>query len=424
MLIALDACVLSRDDGTVLSAALHDVLASNALATAIANTNGRADLLRWLAARTESCPPTQRAADGKELVLPLMNALLDRSKEARDAAEATLRVLVITGAASRTTMTRAVRDFAPAVQRSLEEPIARVERAATAAATASIDMDQTAGAVDRPSTAKVAAATAADVPPPPPPSSVPSVRGGGGAASGAAHQNQNPASTGGGGSKVPPTTKAAPSRRAGTPAEESVREKETSAVQCSTGPGGALAGAAVDSEAMEGSGIEGGEHVEHGPLALSTNAKVVQARTLRESSFARLGWPTPPEEPRAADNDALREAWAPFLSAEATVALFPPVIGSMECGDVGVALLREALVTQPHSVLTQLDLVLRWITIRLCEKRKPLSFTRLLDLLLAVLDVVLSERSSASSGGSAARARGGVGTGAGLADIEVRPVRS
>ena len=81
-------------------------VASSALAAVAAAAHGRAELLHWLSAHGERADEQMRAgllrgADASQLVPALMHALLDRAKDTRNAAEATLRLVVVSGAAPR-----------------------------------------------------------------------------------------------------------------------------------------------------------------------------------------------------------------------------------------------------------------------------------------------------------------------------------
>lgn len=346
--VALDACICK--DHVLLGAPLRDIIASSALAAAVANPNGRAELLQWLSAHGERADEQMRAgllrgADASHLVPALMHALLDRAKETRNAAEATLRLVVVSGAAPRSAMSRAVRDFAPAVQRSLEEPIARVDRVAQTAASA---------------TGKKASEKDGEL----------------GMATAAGDQDAS----------LEQPEPAAPSDAAKAPASHDV-----GAIEPPAPPGDAptpdSSARPPPAEADENEPADAGRLlILLQPTAARTKAKGVTTKAQRESAFARLSWPTPPAEPMKPEHDALREAWTPLLSADALVALFPDNVGSMECAEAGIAILHRALATQPGDVLVhQLDLVLRWLVIRLCHKRKPNTLGRLLELLHAIV---------------------------------------
>lgn len=97
----------------------------------------------------------------------------------------------------------------------------------------------------------------------------------------------------------------------------------------------------------------------------------------RQDDFARANWPTPPEEPRDIEFDALREAWTPLLSSSAASTFFPGRSGNMELAVPGAMILRQQLA---NPVLVQhLDLIFRWLAIHLCERENVKALQALLE---------------------------------------------
>lgn len=150
---------------------------------------------------------------------------------------------------------------------------------------------------------------------------------------------------------------------------------------------------------------------ESGGLVLKPNSQ----KARRDEEGWRYRWPAPPGEdgPATPDVDKLREMWSSTLEKDAIPAFFPKVylvpmacfyanasfqkVGSMEVGKKAMDMLVEAVHTGPQLdvhctkvrahlyaggdlYLDHLDLILKWCTIRLCEREMMPAFIRLLEV--------------------------------------------
>lgn len=86
--------------------------------------------------------------------------------------------------------------------------------------------------------------------------------------------------------------------------------------------------------------------------------------------------------------ELLKSQWLPLLNSASASKLFPKRPGSMECGLEGIAMLENMLVTSNEAYMDNLDLVLKWMTLRLCEKENVQAFAKLLDLLIHTFESV------------------------------------
>ncbi|CAM9466508.1 unnamed protein product, partial [Hapterophycus canaliculatus] len=120
-----------------------------------------------------------------------------------------------------------------------------------------------------------------------------------------------------------------------------------------------------------------------GPL-LSTNSKAK-----RLESEKRTRWFVSSDEPRDHQTSSLKALWSPLLRQDATEILFPARVGSMECGTPGMELLTSALRDQRVSLMDQLDLIFKWISLRLCEKENVKAMGQLLQLVGDIFDMLV-----------------------------------
>jgi cytoskeleton-associated protein 5 len=114
---AIEKCVTI--DGAMNTAAV-DVLLP-ALATALANPNGRLELLTWFQKAIDVV-----SADASELAAPLVACMQDKTAVIRSAAEACLTSLAARRKVSRNSVESVVRDLPPAARRTLEGPVSRM----------------------------------------------------------------------------------------------------------------------------------------------------------------------------------------------------------------------------------------------------------------------------------------------------------
>ncbi|CAM9795466.1 unnamed protein product [Ectocarpus sp. 6 AP-2014] len=121
-----------------------------------------------------------------------------------------------------------------------------------------------------------------------------------------------------------------------------------------------------------------------GPL-LSTSSK---ARRLE--SEKRTRWFVSSDEPRDHQTSSLKALWSPLLRSDAVDILFPARVGSMECGTPGMELLSCALRDQRVSFMDQLDLIFKWISLRLCEKENVKAMGQLLHFLGDTFDALVA----------------------------------
>ncbi|CAM9903323.1 unnamed protein product [Scytosiphon promiscuus] len=109
----------------------------------------------------------------------------------------------------------------------------------------------------------------------------------------------------------------------------------------------------------------------------------------RLESEKRTRWFVSSDEPRDHQTSSLKALWGPLLRLDATDILFPARVGSMECGTPGIMLLSSALQDQRLPFLDQLDLVFKWISLRLCEKENVKAMGQLLQLVGDIFDVLV-----------------------------------
>ncbi|KAM3567432.1 hypothetical protein VYU27_010422, partial [Nannochloropsis oceanica] len=144
----------------------------------------------------------------------------------------------------------------------------------------------------------------------------------------------------------------------------------------------ATAPAAAAVEVPAEGGMEGGG---------SSWMKRNNGKPKREEDFKRIRWLLPTEEVKAEDLESLKTSWAPWLSSgdggalgklfpasgRKGVALDPSIyLGGV---DVLASVLSESLPTY----IDNLDLVLRWCALRLCDKENVQVLHRLLEHLLS-----------------------------------------
>ncbi|CAM9413692.1 unnamed protein product [Ectocarpus fasciculatus] len=121
-----------------------------------------------------------------------------------------------------------------------------------------------------------------------------------------------------------------------------------------------------------------------GPLlSISSKAK-------RLESEKRSRWFVSSDEPRDHQTSSLKALWSPLLRSDAVNVLFPARVGSMECGTPGMELLSCALHDQRASFMDQLDLIFKWISLRLCEKENVKAMGQLLHFLGDTFDALVA----------------------------------
>ena len=79
---------------------------------------------------------------------------------------------------------------------------------------------------------------------------------------------------------------------------------------------------------------------------------------------------------------ALQGEWEKTIKVDALPDLFPKKPGSMDCGAKGLELLAEVVTEGGDLFLEHLDLMLKWFTLRLCEKESTPTLIRMLEVLL------------------------------------------
>ncbi|CAM9113078.1 unnamed protein product [Choristocarpus tenellus] len=329
---AVSALDKVKDEGGKSSGVIHaptlEALASQ-VAVALANTVGRMELLEWLKGVLGSLSSGEGSTG---LVKPLLSCMQDKSAGVRQLGEECLIALVSAGTVQLSSVRSSTRDSAPAALRQLQPALQRVY--AAEGSEPSTDGD-------------------ASLPSP--------------------HQVPATAST----------SNKLGRRGAGSTATKSVLKAPTrtsrSALSRSSGRASSASGSTVGEESEQGTEVSGAVK---GPL-LSVNSK---GRRLEAEKRSR--WLVSSDEPRDHQTACLKTLWSPLLTAGAIETLFPARVGSMECGAGGVELLSKALNHQPEAFLDSLDLIFKWVSLRLCEKENVKAMGQLLELLTSVFQAL------------------------------------
>jgi hypothetical protein len=319
------------------------------LATAMTHAVGRTELLQCLA---KFFPLV--TCDTAVLAAPLLDSLQDKTATARAAAETCLVPLLRSGVLKQQALNNGMRDFAPAVKRSLVAPLARVQAQAEAEAAAA---------------------------------------GSGSSSASASQGGSEPASEQEDSGTVSTT---------GTASAAGAAAAATAPVGASTATGGSPAKkeeppAAKPKGAAEEDGVVPSAATSTTGSALMKGNK---GKAKREEDFRRMRWVTPPDDARPEDMEALKIAWTPMLSTGdggALERLFPPSVGrkgfavdpTVYVGGVEVleCVLEESLATY----MENLDLIFRWLALRLCDKENVQVLHRVLELLVRSLQRLKDE---------------------------------
>lgn len=347
-----------------------------ALASALMHPVGRTELLTCVAPYMAGVP----SEGGALLVGPLLDSLQDKTATARAAAEACLVPLLRSGAMKASALNNGMRDFAPAVKRSLAAPIARITEAAAQQQAAAPEPSQQAPPPPEPQDSSSSKGTAAPAP-----------------ATTTEPQPQQDA-TADSLPRPPPATTAPPA-----PPQDSL-SAPTSRRPSGAGsvPGGSqhqLAGgvrvedkiATALAKDNNTASPPAAEEAPQGGQQQQQQLKRHDQKKKREEAFARARWFTPPEEPRADDVEHLKAQWSPWLQAgegNSLDRLFPPLPARsgalvdpavyMKGCDLLAACLDEAL----PAYVDHLDLIFKWFTLRLCDKENVQLLQKLLRLMV------------------------------------------
>ncbi len=325
-------CILTAGKGPAVVEALLPQLA-----TALTRAVGRTELLQCLA---KFLPLV--SCDAAVLAAPLLDSLQDKTATARAAAETCLVPLLRSGVLKQQALNNGMRDLAPAVKRSLVAPLARVQAQAEAEAAASEQPAALAASQGKASFEQDDSTAAAST------ASAAAAAGGGEASSSSA-------------------VDASPSKKEDAPAAGKPME-DAAAAPAST------AGSAL----MKGN----------------------KGKPKREEDFRRMRWVTPPDDARPEDMEALKITWTPMLSTGdggALERLFPPSVGrkgftvdpTVYLG--GVEVLADVLEESLATYVDNLDLIFRWLALRLCDKENVQVLQRVLELLVRSLERLKQE---------------------------------
>ncbi len=296
------------------------------LTVALGSAVGRTELLGWLSKHLHLIQPVERAA---ALVKPLLKCLQDKSASVRQVSEDCLASIVAAGGASPSQIHVAARDYQPATLRAMKAGLQRICDAA--------------------------------------PVTDSSVHGGGGGGRKCQESNEkicDPKEF------LPrPSLKKKPLKR---------QLQSVGSATASETAGGAAAG---DGGGGSPSDVEA---VVALPCNMGKPRRMELERKQRWNEFA--------EDRREGAEEALKALWSPILPNRVATVLFPVNTGGfhniLEIYIEGISLLSKALAQDERSFIDHLDLVLRWITIRLHEKENVKVLQALLDLLVSILEMV------------------------------------
>ncbi len=133
----------------------------------------------------------------------------------------------------------------------------------------------------------------------------------------------------------------------------------------------------------------GGGHSSDVEVVIALPSNMGKARRMELERKQR--WNEFAEDRREGAEESLKALWTPILPNHITVALFPVSTGgfhnSLEIYLEGISILSKALTQDERSFRDHLDLVLRWIAIRLYEKENVKVLQALLDLLVNILEM-------------------------------------
>ena len=103
------------------------------------------------------------------------------------------------------------------------------------------------------------------------------------------------------------------------------------------------------------------------------------------------GWAMPPEDPGSREAALLEHHWSEYLSEHATKSLFPEVVGKMECACPGMNTLEAALAEDGGIIMEHLDFILKWLSIRLCERESVSALQRMLTFTVKIFTLIVGE---------------------------------
>lgn len=129
-------------------------------------------------------------------------------------------------------------------------------------------------------------------------------------------------------------------------------------------------------------------------VSIASNTRRMDMKSKRAEDSKRLKWPVPPEEPRQEEAEHLRATWATIVEGEQLERLFPSThrpgvtdgstcIGGLEAIEV---IAESGGQDGGVGLLEVLDLVFKWIALHLCDKEN----VQVLPCLLAGSIFVLS----------------------------------
>ncbi len=294
------------------------------LTVALGSTVGCTELLGWLSKYLHLVQHTERAA---VLVKPLLKCLQDKSASVRQVSEDCLTSIVAAGGASPSQVHAATRGLQPATLRAMKAGLQRICNVA------------------------------------PVPDNSSSVHGGGKSQESSSIEKMCDPKE----SLPRPSLKKKPLKRQLLSSIGSVTAGETTAA---AGPSNRV-------EAV---------------VALPCNMGKVRRMELERKQ--RWNEFTTEDRREGAAEEALKALWSPILPNHATIALFPVNAAadgfhnSLEIYIEGISMLSKALAQDERSFMDHLDLALRWITIRLYDKENVKVMQALLDLLVAILEMV------------------------------------
>mmetsp|Transcript_12561 Transcript_12561/g.29555 ORF Transcript_12561/g.29555 Transcript_12561/m.29555 type:complete len:951 (-) Transcript_12561:69-2921(-) len=117
-------------------------------------------------------------------------------------------------------------------------------------------------------------------------------------------------------------------------------------------------------------------------LALKPN----KTKSKREKDAKKNRWPAPPDggNPGKPESEMLLALWEKSIEPPFLDKFFPKKQGSMECGNAGIELIHAAVAEgdPPDLFIGHLDLIFKWMTLRMCEKESTPTLVRMLEVLL------------------------------------------